>query len=97
MPIKLEDDDPLRTFHWYDHEHTPSWQRNNNTGYASMDVRTHVRNPHLTFVITERGDKSSRETIITLNPAEGFAFLEWLRDLYAPQNKPCGGPASSVS
>lgn len=85
--IRTEDTHvPLREFHFYDGNNTPSWERpgQSRSGRASLDVRTHMENPYLSFVASESGDRSNRQVMISLNADEGRQFFNWLKSIYEP-------------
>lgn len=82
----------LRNFNAIDRDHRPSW-RNHGTGYAELDITSHVDRPYLSFHVTEQargesqlypdgGRGSKRDCYVTLDETEGRKLYEWLKQVY---------------
>ena len=81
-------DGPLRKFYFHDDNQQVSWKRSGR-GQAMIEVSTHASTPWLTFIGREQGEKSDRQTMVTMDPEHGRKLYEWLKELYEP--KPEGG------
>lgn len=78
---------PRRTWTWYDGNHCPHWERpyQSRSAHAGITISTHVENPYLSITASEYGDRSGKQTMISLNAEEGRALFAWLKSVYEPR------------
>lgn len=82
QPYAYENEN-IKGIEFHNINHTASWETYSRGGHAHMELSSHVNAKYLAFCVSETGEKSTREVMVSLDAEQVANLRKFLNNHFA--------------